>query len=251
VIWYRHWLELRRPLALLLALAVVAGFFFAENLGDEVGRLSVGDEPLRRGIARDFGPLLSVMTPTQTVALAMHAQSTVYLVLLAVLVLAGNGLHIMDVSDGGWGGGATLPVRAAPYTLSLPLSRARLIVTRVAAGYAAGVLFFALSLLVHRLVISAAGHDVPLLPMIMISVFASVMMVFWSTMLGMLTWMFGAGFGLFLTLIVALFSSIAVFKGMAGVTLGHRGLWDVLPLLLVVTTCVIYLTTRVVAREEF
>jgi hypothetical protein len=252
MIWYRHWLELRRPAAALLALALASGFFFARSLDREVGGLYVGNEPLRRGIARSFGPLLAELTPTQTVAVAVHAQSTIYLILLAFLVLGGNGLRVVEFQPSiGSEGDAPLPVRSAPYTLSLPLSRTRLIVTRAAAAYAAGVLFFAASLLVHRLAIAKAGHDVPLLPMLMVTLFATVIMLLWSTVLSLLTWMFGATIGLFVTLIAALIANVPVYGFMADVAVRQREVWQIVPWLLAMIAGVVYLTARLVEDEEF
>jgi hypothetical protein len=252
VIWYRHWLELRRPVALLIAFAIIAGYFFARSLNREVSGLQARNDTLRPGIARGFGPLLASLTPTQTVAVAVHAESTIFLVLLAFLVLGGNGLRIVEMqSASGWTGAPTLPARAATYTLSLPLSRPVLVVTRVGAAYAAGVIFFAVSCLIHRLVIVSAGYDVPLLPMIMISLFATVVTIFWSTVLSMLTWILGATFALFLTLIVALFSSMFVYRGMGDIAAGQRAMWQIVPLMLVTIAGVVYVTTRLVADEEF
>jgi hypothetical protein len=251
VIWYRHWLELRRPAAALLALALFGGFFYASSLAAEIAGVQARHE-LRRGIARSFAPLLAELTPTQATVVAVHAQSTIYLILAAFLILAGNGLRVVQFqATGGWDSGATLPVRSAVYTLSLPLSRTRLIATRAAAGYAASVVFFAASLVVHRIAISWAGHDVPLLPMLMISIFATVVTLVWSAALGLLTWILGPTFGMFVTLIAALVGNFAVYSFMGELSMRPSALWQVAPLMLSMVAGVVYVTARVVADEEF
>lgn len=142
MIWYRHWLELRTGLlvtvglSLLIALTVTGPFRLLE-----------------------FGQALTETRLGQTIGdrvlvWAEFAGRTPFFIFAATLALARAGFDSLLRPAGA----------AVAYTLTLPVSRTRLICTRLAAALAATALAGVLLSAAGAAILVARGHDIPLVP---------------------------------------------------------------------------------------
>ncbi len=144
MIWYRHWLELRTGLlvtvglSLLIALTVTGPFRLLE-----------------------FGQTLTETRLGQTIGdrvlvWAEFAGRTPFFIFAATLALAGAGFDSLLRPSGA----------AVAYTLTLPVSRTRLICTRLAAALAATALAGVLLSAAGAAILVARGHGIPLVPVV-------------------------------------------------------------------------------------
>lgn len=130
MIWYRHWLEIRRGLVVLVGALVLFSFsadFSAETdlrESDPVGRYLLAAQAAR------------AMTRGELLAWGSYAEQVWIHFVLAGLLTAGLGYG----STTQWGG------RSVLYTLALPISRVWLIGTRLAASFFAAVVSMAFGL---------------------------------------------------------------------------------------------------------
>ena len=142
MIWYRHWLEMRTALlfmaglSLLMALAATGSFRLLE-----------------------FGQTLTEMRLGQTIGdrvlvWAEFAGRTPFVIFAATLALAGAGFDSLLRPSGA----------SVAYTLTLPVSRTRLICTRLAAALAATVLAGVLLSAAGAAVLLTRGHGIPIVP---------------------------------------------------------------------------------------
>ena len=115
MIWYRHWIEMRLGLLVFLGLCV----WFGLSIMGPFHSLEFG-EPL------SATPLGQAAGAGQVLIWAEFAGRILPFSLAACLALAGAGFRTFF-----------MPVASATYTLTLPISRTRLILTRLAAGLAA------------------------------------------------------------------------------------------------------------------
>ena len=142
MIWYRHWLELRAGLlvtaglSLLIALTVTGPF-----------RLLGFDQALTETrLGQTIGDGVLVW--------AEFAGRTPFFIFAATLALAGAGFDSLLRPSGA----------DVAYTLTLPVSRTRLICTRLAAALAATVLAGVLLSTAGAAVLLARGHGIPIVP---------------------------------------------------------------------------------------
>ena len=143
MIWYRHWLELRTGLlvmaglSLYIALTATVPFRwlgFGQALTETPLGQAIGDQVL---IWAEFAGRI----PT-------------FVFYSATLALAGAGFDTLIRPSG----------PAVAYTLTLPVSRTRLICARLAAAVAATVLAGVLLCAAGAAVLLARGHGIPLVP---------------------------------------------------------------------------------------
>lgn len=144
MIWYRHWLELRTGLlvmaglSLLMALTATTtgprGLEFGQTLTETRLGQTIGDQVL---IWAEFAGRIPF-----------------FILYAATLALAGAGFDTLLRPSG----------PAVAYTLTLPVSRTRLICTRLAAAVAATVLAGVLLSAAGAAVLLARGHGIPLVP---------------------------------------------------------------------------------------
>ena len=144
MIWYRHWLELRTGLlvmaglSLLIALTVTSPF-----------RLLEFDQALTETrLGQTIGDGVQVW--------AEFAGRTPFFLFAATLALAGAGFDSLLRPSGA----------DVAYTLTLPISRTRLICTRLAAALAATVLAGVLLSAAGATVLLARGHGIPIVPVV-------------------------------------------------------------------------------------
>ena len=142
MIWYRHWLELRTGLlvmaglSLLIALTVTGPFRLLES----------GQALTETRLGQTIGDRVLVW--------AEFAGRTPFFILAAMLALAGAGFDSLLRPAGA----------AVAYTLTLPVSRTRLICTRLAAALAATALAGVLLSAAGAAILLARGHGIPLVP---------------------------------------------------------------------------------------
>ena len=142
MIWYRHWLELRTGL---LAMAGLSMLMVLTATGS-FRLLEFGQTLTETRLAQTIGDRVLVW--------AEFAGRTPYFIFAATLVLAGAGFDSLLRPSGA----------AVAYTLTLPVSRTRLICTRLAAALAAIVLVGVLLSAAGGAVLLARGHGIPLVP---------------------------------------------------------------------------------------
>ena len=166
-IFYSHWLELRLPTLVTCAAVLIAavGYGFAVvgtagyfattgKLTEEVAR----DEAIRQ---MGVGPAL--------IPAAMHALIAAFFGLWASASFVGTGL-----------GGTTGMRRdasrhpSAYFTASLPLSRAEVVLSRLAAGFGSLLAVLGLSLVFHVIVLLIIRQPVPIVAMAGVTLMAAV-----------------------------------------------------------------------------
>jgi hypothetical protein len=164
MIWYRHWLELRARLLFLAAAAIVLGawpltLFDQENAA--------------------FIKLLGSGPPAADAeALALSISRTIFVVWGGAIVVCGNGLRT-------WHMDRIAPSDMdLPFTLTLPVPRARLVRTRLTAGWLMAVLVAVLVMGSQGAVHAIQGHSVPLAPMVAAVGLLAVGMMAWVIVLG-------------------------------------------------------------------
>src|SRR5690606_16838681 len=143
-IFYRHWLELRRPVVVLLVAAALMSLLFPWAVHGVSSYLAETGNLARE--VRNVGPAGERMPRSLVVAWAMHVQLLALLTILAPILIVGTGLGEPSRS------GPLSPRHPSMlFTLSLPLSRATLVVTRFAAALAIAVMLVVLLLVMHVL----------------------------------------------------------------------------------------------------
>jgi hypothetical protein len=203
VIWYRHWLEMRRTVLMCVVGALVLSpIYYQRELRDP-----------RPGIdfTGMFAPL-EALTPfldaAQIKAVARHTEISWVAILFLSFLLAGDGLRVIDR-----GSLARLP-SATQFTLALPITRRRVVLSRIAATYATTVVILGMMMIANVLALMAAGQPVPLGPMLLVSGFASLLILFWSTVFVLVSAIVGAGWGMAVAGITMLLSVPAGLYGM-------------------------------------
>jgi hypothetical protein len=153
-IWYRQWLELRWTPVLLLAMMFLFFPLSSTNALRWDVWLALPTHP--------FGPELTV-TPlgeaigTEVTVWARFAGRIPWLGFVAAWILAGNGVRGLFQVE--------FPLNAsAAYTLTLPVSRRRLVLTRFLAGLGTSVLVMGLVAGIDLIISIGRGEAVPLVP---------------------------------------------------------------------------------------
>ena len=142
MIWYRHWLELRTGLLVMAGLSL----FMALTVPGPFRLLEFGQTLPETRLGQTIGDRVLVW--------AEFAGRTPFFVFVATLALAGAGFDSLLRPSGA----------AVAYTLTLPISRTRLICTRLAAALAATALAGALLSAAGAAILAARGHGIPLVP---------------------------------------------------------------------------------------
>ena len=142
MIWYRHWLELRTGLLVMAGLSL----FMALTVTGPFHSLEFGQALTETRLGQTIGD--------QALVWAEFAGRILPFIFMATLALAGTGFDSLLLPSGA----------AAAYTLTLPVSRTRLICTRLAAALAATVLAGVLLAAAGAAVLLARGHGIPLVP---------------------------------------------------------------------------------------
>lgn len=168
MIWYRHWLEIRGVLPLL----VISVLLLA---GPRADMLAFGAEnPTRFGREMLQSPLARELGRDELLAWSAFAERIFTSVFLAGLMLAGNGLR----------GPAFTACRAVEYALTLPIARTTVIWTRLAASFIGAVLVGVLVLSAHVIDLRLRGVDVPLVPMAQSFAFSVPAALAWTAFMG-------------------------------------------------------------------
>jgi hypothetical protein len=167
MIWYRHWLEIRSrlpALALVLLLAAWPGMGLnGATSFEQTGRVfrEVVGTPLAQSIEME-----------NLFVWATFAERIPVLAWVAAFCLAGSvfGRPPRDLS--------------VYYTLSLPVSRRRLIWTRQMAGFAVALLVSLLMLAVQCAILLFQGRDIPFSPLITSLAFGLPVLMAWIAVMG-------------------------------------------------------------------
>lgn len=178
MIWYRHWLELRVPIAIASLGAIVSAWKYDRALADGLRLLEQGGSPF---IFRQLDMLLPTMGPEWVLVWGMHAAYSFTLAMFVPFVLAGAGLAEPAASYG-LGDTRQIAARSAGFTLSLPVSKFHVISTRLASASVAIVIVFAVYLGAHVGVLFASGLAVPFVAMAAVSLAAAVLAVAWTAL---------------------------------------------------------------------
>ena len=248
-IWYRHWLELRYPVLILLTAVIFTVYRFDAGLAEMLARFeTTGRFPGAGG--RWFQPLTETLPPPDVIALIAHADSMVMLVWGAALLLCGNGFRVNVIFGSGSSSTWSSPVTAIQYTLSLPLSRTTLVLTRLAAGGIVALLTLAFASASNAAVLAWRGLPILPGPMVAIATAALLAALFWIATVGLLTMIFGTGWGLGVS-VFGLMITVAFLGPAMGNAAAQQGvLFLLLPLGTVLTGGVIYLSAAVARDEE-
>ena len=142
MIWYRHWLELRTGLLVMTGLSLL----IALTVTGPFRLLEFGQALTETRLGQSIGNRVLVW--------AEFAGRTPFFIFAATLALAGAGFDSLLRPSGA----------AVAYTLTLPVSRTRLICTRLAAALAATVLAGVLLSAAGAAVLLARGQGIPLVP---------------------------------------------------------------------------------------
>jgi hypothetical protein len=154
MIWYRHWIEMRP------VLLVISAFWLLTGLGDFSGAGSLTWDSWRSMPWQPFAMELSDLRLAETAGVdgvtiwAGFAVRILPFAFSGVLALTGNGLRSF-MAPGGLG---------PYYTLSLPVSRARLVWTRMATTVGVLSLGGATVAVAAAGILAAQGADVPWMP---------------------------------------------------------------------------------------
>ncbi len=222
MIWYRHWLELRATILALIGTAVLGSAYYIQDLtggsGGTISRVNDVDGSLFRPLASLMGSL----DAAQVNLVAFHAEFTWYAMLLLSWVLTGDGLRVFER----WTN--TRLASAAQFTLSLPISRRRIVITRIVSTYVVATLVLFVIAGTNAALFATTPYSVPLVQLLLASVFASLLVGFWSSMMLMLSGIVGPSWGSGVTLVAMLLSTPF---GMYGMTASAA--WRLEPALLV------------------
>jgi hypothetical protein len=183
MILYRHWLEMRLRVLMSLLFTVLIMIAFASSI---------------TGSTRNYPAnpaLLEVLGDEAYRVWRGHAVSALVMALTMSLMSASSGIVSYPMSHGGLGGFGVQAHRSTYLTLSLPVSRRRLFVTRFAAGLVHLCLGFALSLALNCAYLAWTGLPVPLGPMAMASAAGLLMSVLGSGFICLLVLWVGLGWG--------------------------------------------------------
>jgi hypothetical protein len=165
MIWYRYWLESR---VRLVALAVIA-LGIGASTPDWAKSGQIAPELLGTGLAQSIGreSLLDWI--------AFSAQMS-FFAWAAAFCLMGNGLRTAWLKRDA----------SACYTLTLPVSRERLIWTHHAGGWIAALCAAALTLLAQCAILLSQGRGIPLVPLAVSAAFGAIFLIAWIAVLSAL-----------------------------------------------------------------
>lgn len=237
MIWYRHWLEMRWRL--LLAGLVAVGLGSATSTAvtiEDAGGIFAG---LREtGLAQTLG--------TSDLLLWVAFVSRISTLMVGVgLVLGGNGFRTWYPDRWGPNDAGT------QFTLSLPVSRFRLLWTRHAATWISGALAVLLALGAQCAVLWWEGRSVPLAPMAISSAVVACILLAWTTVMGALQMTLPGGLS-FVGLIMCLFAFLpATLYAATRVPARSVPFWFLATVAGVVAAGALMLTKDVTEAEEF
>jgi hypothetical protein len=155
-IWYRHWLELRWPVAVLCALTLAAAIGYGFAVESAAGYLARSGK-LTQEIAR-YEAIRQMSRGPQLVPLGVHTFFVAFLAIWGSSLFRGNGLDTH--TRGNWTRHGSLY-----FTVSLPLSRSWIVASRTAAGVAALACVLTVSLAVHVIALLMIGEPIPIVAM--------------------------------------------------------------------------------------
>ncbi len=164
MIWYRHWLELRARLPMLAVAAIALGAW-PLTLFDQENAVFI----------RTLG---SRVPAADAQALALAISRTFFVVWGGAIALCGNGLQT-------WYMDRLAPSDVElPFTLTLPISRARLVGTRLVAGWLVAVVVASLAMSSQAVAHGWQGRSLAVAPMAAAVGWLAVGMAAWVVVLG-------------------------------------------------------------------
>lgn len=158
-IWYRHWLELRRVVVILCALAVVAALGYGLAVAGAAGYFARSGR-LTNEIAR-YEALREMVPAPDLVPWAVHTLVVGFFALFATMLFQGTGIDAVDANTTAFSGRHP----SVYFTASLPLSRERLVGSRLAAAVGGVAIVLFVSLLAHLLALLLIGQPIPFIAM--------------------------------------------------------------------------------------
>lgn len=239
-IWYRHWLEIRGGL---LVAAVIVGVFAVLLYPVFVLTSSAALDEARviSGYFAAFGDLLGPFGSERYFPWGAHVWICGLTAYMVGVFLAGSGIRSNSLT----------PFHPSHlYTLTLPVSRTRLLCTRFAASCAATVALYAAMLVVHVAVLIVMGRELPLVAMAASSALAVGLVLVILAVIGSLqTWDDRvAGLVFVVALVVAtLFAWQPTLRYLASQAVP----WTALAWIGAITTTALALAALVAQRKDF
>lgn len=172
--WYRYWLELRLPLLIAVAGIAVSAWKYASAIGARFAQLQA--DGVADGL-RQFESLVPPMGPEWVIVWGTHAGLCLTVAMMLPWIVSGTG-----IGDTSFASSFSDPTRwptsrGTLYTLSLPMSRFRLIWTRLTALALATLVVFGVQLAAHVGVLLVLGHAAPVWPMAAASLASALLCV--------------------------------------------------------------------------
>ena len=234
MIWYRHWLESRQILPVLVAAVLV----FA---GPRAGALVFGQQPNFFESEMLRSPLAAELGRDELLAWTAFAERIFTTVFLSGLFLAGNGMRSQAI-----------PGRhAVEYTLSLPIARTTLIWTRLVASFIGALLVGLLVLSAHVADLLLRGTELPLVPMAQSYAFSVPAAMAWTAFMGAVVTFLRPLWAILLASMLGLALALPIRHAVTAFPSRGELPWDALAGLVALTALAVTLTLRVGSRREW
>jgi hypothetical protein len=169
MIWYRHWLEIRSRVWIGMALALAFGLLYPIALHGEFGWFYQTGRIFRMPqgwvVISDF---VGHLKPELLIPWGIHTWFATWVAWVAQLFFVGDGIHAQ------FSGVLTSGVTLTSVTLAFPLSRRRMVWTRLVAGFGGVAAILMTALLFEFVVLLVTGRPVPWQAMLASSLLAAV-----------------------------------------------------------------------------
>ena len=165
MIWYRYWLEVRLRLWMLAVIAVWIG----ASVPNWVYLRPLGQDMLGTSLAQSIGR-------QSLLVWVAFAERLSFLAWVAAFCLIGNGLRTVWIKRDS----------SACYTLTLPVSRERLVWTHQAGSWIAALCASALMLAGQCAILRVQGRGIPFVPLAVSAAFGAIFLIAWITVLSAL-----------------------------------------------------------------
>jgi hypothetical protein len=231
MIWYRHWLEIRPALIVVIVLAFGMAGLFAYQ---------IGEGPLSRELATSH--LVGLFDRPAVLSWAMYANRVGVSAWIVALILGSTGLRSLSLSS---------PIGSLAFTLTLPVSRRRLIATRLATTVAVGLGFEALWLITHVSILELRGLQVPYGPLFQSFAFAVPVSIAWISVLSALMTFLTKLWGFLTAIVLAIAGAIPVQRLVTLWPLRGEFPWLELGGVLTIAAVALALTLRFGPEQEY
>jgi hypothetical protein len=229
MIWYRHWLEIRYTLVVTIVLAFGMGGLFASQIGEgPLSRELVGS---RIAASLDRQSLLAWAAYVNRVGLSAW---------MIAVFLGSTGLRSLFH-----------PTGSPAFTLTLPVSRRRIIATRLGVTLGLSLSLEAVWLMSHLTVLALRGGDAPYGPLLQSFALAIPVVVTWVSVAAALMTFLSPGWAFLAAIVLAIAGAIPAQIMVTAWPLRGEMPWLVLGGLLASGGVAIGVTLRFGPSQEF